>query len=95
MKDEYTGYLKAKVRGANILAAVIAFLFLCAGTLFIVLYCLRPGFGVGFLIVGVVMLAFIAVTFFVRARYVRFLKRALATSELERSFVPNRKSDRG
>lgn len=91
-QSEYVAYLKRKIRNANVFAAVVALCFLCAGVLFIVLRVLRPAFGAGFIVVGVIMLAFVGLTFLVRARYVHFLKTAIATRQLEDSFVPNKKT---
>ena len=82
-QSEYVAYLKRKIRNANVFAAVVALCFLCAGVLFIVLRVLRPAFGAGFIVVGVIMLAFVGLTFLVRARYVHFLKTAIATRQLE------------
>ena len=91
-QPEYVAYLKRKIRHANVLAMIIALCFLCAGILFIVLRTLRPAFGAGFIVVGVIMLAFVGLTFLVRDRYIHFLKTAIATRQLEDSFVPNKKA---
>ena len=91
-QSEYLTYLKRKIRNANVLSVLVALCFLCAGILFIVLRIMRPAFGTGFIVVGVIMLAFVGLTFLVRARYVHFLKTAIATRQLEDSFVPNKKT---
>lgn len=94
-KSDYFSYLKSRIRLANAFTVLIALCFLCAGTLFLVLRILRPAYGDGFIVLAVLMYVFAGASIVARALYVRFLKRAIATKELENSFVPNKKVNHG